>query len=79
MDNKIENLMLEHLKKFQLTLDRIERDIGEIKTRLNHLENGQASLIIHIGHLSAAIATQQISIDGTNDRINRIERRLEIA
>ncbi len=74
-----ENLILEHLKKFQATQDRIERELKEIKSRLANIENGQASLITHIGHLSSAIALQQVGFDSMNERINRIESRLEIA
>ncbi len=33
MANTIENLMLEHLKRFQTTLERIERRLDELTTR----------------------------------------------
>jgi hypothetical protein len=78
MEN-IENLLLEHLKRFQSGQDRIERKIDELTRRVSNLEAGQASIIQHIGHLASADAQQQVSADGFNQRLERIERRLELA
>ena len=74
-----ENLMLEHLKRFQATLDRVERKIGEVTGRVANLESGQASIIQHLGHLAAADAAQQLSTDHLAERLDRIERRLELS
>lgn len=79
MTENVENMLLEHLKRFQAGQDRIERDLKEIKTRLSGLEVGQGSLMQHIGHLSSSIAGQQVSIDHLSERIDRIEHRLELA
>ena len=79
MSENIDNLILEHLKKFQSGQDRIERDLKEIKTRLGVVEAVQGSILQHIGHLSSSIAAQQISFDRMNERIDRIEHRLELA
>lgn len=79
MTEKVENLLLEHLKRFQSGQDRIERKLDEITRRLSNLEAGQASIIQHIGHLASADAQQQVAADGFNSRLERIERRLEIA
>jgi hypothetical protein len=38
MDNTVENLILEHLKRFQSGQDRIERELREIKNRLSQVE-----------------------------------------
>ena len=37
MEN-IENLMLEHLKRFQATLERVESKTDELIVRMGHLE-----------------------------------------
>ena len=79
MSDNIDNLVLEHLKRFQSGQDRIERDLKEIKTRLGAVESVQGSILQHIGHLSSSIAAQQISFDRMNERIDRIEHRLELA
>ncbi len=78
MEN-VENMMIEHLKRFQAGQDRIERKLEEVTRRLANLEAGQASIIQHIGHLASADAQQQVSVDGFNSRLERIERRLELA
>ena len=79
MSENVENMVLEHLKRFQATLDRVERKISELTGRVANLEGGQASIIQHLGHLAAADAAQQLSTDNVNDRLDRIERRLELA
>jgi len=79
MTDNTENLILEHLKRFQSGQDRIERKIDELTRRVSNLEAGQASIIQHIGHLASADAQQQVAADGFNQRLERIERRLELA
>jgi len=73
-----EDLVLEHLKRFQAGQERIERKLEEVNRRLSNLEAGQASIIQHIGHLASGDA-QQLSADGFDQRLERIERRLELA
>lgn len=79
MSENIENLILEHLKRFQVGQERIERKLEEITRRLSNLEGGQASVIQHLGHLAAADASQQLTADGVNARLDRIEQRLELS
>jgi len=79
MTENVENLLPEHLKRFQATLDRVERKLGELTGRTANLESGQASIIQHLGHLAAADAAQQLSTDHLGDRLDRIERRLELS
>jgi hypothetical protein len=77
--SEIENLMLEHLKRFQAGQERIERKLDEVVRRISNLESSQASIIQHLGHLAAADAHQQLSTDGFNLRLERIEQRLELS
>jgi hypothetical protein len=79
MTENVENLMLEHMKRFQATLDRVEAKISDLTVRMANVESGQASIIQHLGHLAAADAAQQLAIDHINVRLDRIERRLELA
>jgi uncharacterized coiled-coil protein SlyX len=79
MSDNIENLMLEHMKRFQATLERVERKQDELIRRVANLEGAVASVMQHLAHLSAADAAQQLSIDSINERLDRIERRLELA
>lgn len=65
MTESTENLMLEHLKRFQAGQDRIERKLDEMTRRLSNLEAGQASIIQHIGHLASADAQQQVAAEAS--------------
>jgi outer membrane murein-binding lipoprotein Lpp len=71
-------LVLEHLKRFQGAQDRIERKLDELIGRVGNLESSVATVIQHLGHLAAADAQQQLSADRANERLDRIECRLEL-
>jgi tetrahydromethanopterin S-methyltransferase subunit G len=79
MAEQVDNLMLEHLKRFQATLDRMERKLDDLTTRVSNLEGSNASIIRHLGDLAAADAAQQVATDNVSRRLDRIERRLELA
>lgn len=78
MADNVENLLLEHLKRFQATLERIERKQDELIARVANLEGSVASIMQHLANLTAADAAQQVSIDNISLRLDRIERRLEL-
>jgi len=78
MTENVENLILEHLKRFQASMDRVERRLDEMNARLSNLESAYASIMQHLTHLAAADAAQQVAIDNINMRLDRIERRLEL-
>lgn len=79
MVENVENLVLEHLKRFQATLERFERKQDELIGRVANLEGAIASMMQHLGHLAAADAAQQLAIDNVSRRLDRIERRLELS
>ena len=79
MTDNVGNLMLEHLKRFQATLDRVENKITELTSRMANVEGSLASVIQHLGHLAGADAAQQLAIDNVSQRLDRIERRLELS
>ena len=78
MTDGTENLVLEHLKRFQAGQDRIERKLEEVVTRIGHLELGLAGLRRDFAHADEAAAGLNIRMDRMNDRIERVERRLEL-
>jgi septal ring factor EnvC (AmiA/AmiB activator) len=73
-----DNLVLEHLKRFQAMLERVERKQDEMIGRIANLEGALASLMQHMAHLASADAAQQLAIDNVSRRLDRIERRLEL-
>ena len=78
MTDNVENLLLEHMKRFQASLSRIESKLDDLTVRVANLESGQAMIMQHLAHFSAADAAQQLAIDNIGRRLDRIERRLEL-
>ena len=78
MSDNVENLMLEHLKKFQTTLDSMQRGIRELKVRQS--ETHTAVLALRRDQLNDAEVTAgvQAQMDRFGDRLDRIERRLDL-
>jgi hypothetical protein len=73
-----ENLVLTQVRAIRAHIFEIQGSLGDIKRRLANLENGQASVIQHLGKLAAADAQQQLASDGLTERLVRIERRLQL-
>ena len=78
MTGVVENLFLEHLKRFQTGQNRIERKLEELVQRAGQLELGLARL-----RRDAALANENgagisIRLDRVSERLDRIERRLEL-
>ena len=66
-----EKLILEHLRAIRATLDRHSDDLREIKERLGIVETG-------VGNLGSQYASLSIRLDRLDERVARIERRLEL-
>lgn len=79
MTDNIENLVLEHLRLLRSDLGAVREDIREIKNRLTSVENTLASVKRDIGDLYTEVAGQNLRHDRMAERIERIERRLELA
>ncbi|MGN6156533.1 MAG: hypothetical protein ACTHNL_00395 [Devosia sp.] len=60
-----DNIVLEHLRAIRSTADRISEDMQEVKSRLGILEHQYASL--------------STRIDRLDERVFRIEKRLNLA
>jgi hypothetical protein len=70
--------VLEHLQRLQAGQERIVCKLEEVNRRAANLAAGQASMIQHIGHLASATAQHYLSTDRVDQRLARIERRLEL-
>lgn len=79
MIDSTDNIVLEHLKRFQAGQDRIERKLEEVVTRIGHFELGLAGLRRDSAYTDEAAAGMSVRMDRMNDRIERVERRLELA
>ncbi len=78
-EQQIENLILEHLKRFQAGQDRAERKLDEVIHRLGQLETAVAGLRRDFAHADENAALLSVRLDRMNERIERIERRLELS
>ena len=77
MEN-VDNLVLEHLRHIRNKIDQMSEDMKDVKHRLAIVESSQGSIMQHVGHLATSIAQQQISFDRLTDRLERMERRLQL-
>ena len=66
-----ENLVLEHLRAIRATLEKVERDLGDVRHRVGSIER-------HLAILQSDIANVHLRLDHQGDRLDRIERRLEL-
>jgi len=70
-----DNLVLEHLRAIRADLTEMKLDIRDIKHRLTALEIVVANFAATEASHFAILASRA---DRTDDRIDRIERRLEL-
>lgn len=71
MTDDVAPLMLEQLKHIRATTDAMALDIIDIKSRVTGLE-------LQMGQVQVTLAGQSQRIDRLEERIARIERRLEL-
>ena len=71
-------LMLEHLKRFQATLERVESKTDELIVRMGHLEVATAATKREIANVEGAHADLSVRLDRVVGRLERVERRLEL-
>jgi uncharacterized coiled-coil protein SlyX len=79
MNKSIEDLILEHLKRFQADLAAARERDSEMLARLGRLELAIAGLRRDIAHFDEGAAEQSLRLDRLVERVDRIERRLELA
>ena len=79
MSDNVENLILEHLRGMRGSQERVEHELREIKNRITSLESGVAGIRRDSAHDNDKIVQQQIGLDQLAERLERIEKRLEIA
>lgn len=78
MTDNIENIVLEHLRAIRADIERMERKQDETITRLGRLELSVAGLRRDVAHTDEGAAEQGVRIDHLAERIDRIERRLDL-
>ena len=79
MADNVENLILEHLRAIRADIGGIKEDVREIKQRLTSLETATAGLRRDNANLYGDVIDQQKRYDRLAERVERIERRLDLA
>jgi hypothetical protein len=79
MIENIENLILEHLKKIQAEQAAARERDAEILTRLSSIENGLARISRDEALTYTELVQDRHVVDKLKERIERIERRLELS
>jgi prefoldin subunit 5 len=78
MSDQVENIVLEHLKRFQATLERVETRLGELTARQTETHTAVLNLRRDQDNDAEISAHLQAQLDGVRQRLERIERRLEL-
>lgn len=79
MSDNVENLILEHLRHIRRRVDDNADDMKVVKHRLSILEGGNSLIRREILLGEETDARQQISLHRVVERLERIERRLDLA
>ena len=79
MSDNIDNLVLEHLKAIRADTGNLSADMRDVKERLSELERGMAMVLSGQADGYGSQVRQQATIDRLAERIQRIEKRLELA
>lgn len=79
MTDNVENLILEHLKKIQAEQAAARERDAEIMTRLATIETGIARIARDESLNYGEIIQDRHAVDKLKERVERIERRLELA
>lgn len=72
------NLVLEHLRAIRNAIDALRTDMHDVKDRLSAVELGLAGVRRDIAALSETDTRLYARVDRMDDRVARIERRLDI-
>lgn len=79
MTENIDNLIVEHLRHIRGRVDQIAEDMTDIKHRMTSLETGMALVKREVAAGDDTDSRQQVSLDRLAQRIECIEKRLELS
>jgi hypothetical protein len=78
MTENVENLVLEQLRAIRADIGELKENDKEMLQRLARLEMGQANINHGLAFAQDTSAEQSLRYDRLKERIERIERRLEL-
>ena len=77
--DELASVTLEHLRHIRSRVDQIADDVGELKMRMSNVEAGIARVRREVLQADETDIRQQMTLDKLTARIERIERRLDLA
>ena len=82
MNDNVEHLILEQFRALRNQIEGLQTEMrnefGDVKHRINRLESAVAGIRRDEAGTAEDIARQQSTLDQLKERIDRIERRLEL-
>ena len=78
MTDAADNVIIEHLRHIRGRVDRIAEDMSDVKSRMSSLESAMVLVKREVSAGDKTDSRQQLSLDRLNERIERIERRLDL-
>ena len=73
-----DNLIIEHLRAVRTEIAAVKTDTADVRHRLGSVENFIVDIRRNVLHLFEDIAHQQLTMDKLLDRVQRIEKRLDL-
>lgn len=78
MAENVDNLVVEHLRAIRTDVSGIKTDVSEIKARLSSIDERLTLVEKGTANIHGDMALLQLRLDRQGDRIERIEKRLDL-
>jgi hypothetical protein len=79
MTDNMENIIIEHLRAIRGDVGSVGADVSEIKSRLTSIDERLTLVEKGTANIHGDMALLQLRLDRQGDRIERIEKRLDLA
>ncbi len=79
MTDSVENLVIEHQRHIRGRVDQIADDMSDLKRRISGLETSMVLVKREVAASDETDVHLQVSLDKIVERIQRIEKRLELS
>jgi RNA:NAD 2'-phosphotransferase (TPT1/KptA family) len=74
-----DNLVIEHLRAMRSEIAAVKADTTDTRQRIGSVETSIIDMRRNVVHLFEDMAHQQITMDKLLDRVQRIEKRLDLS
>lgn len=73
-----ENLVIEHLRAMRSDIASVKADTSDMRQRVGSIDTSVVDMRRNVVHLFEEIAHYQVTMDKMLERVQRIERRLDL-